>query len=160
MTKLITKIILSTLLIFLFAIIMLAHLVDNHTEVYYENAVDFNSDSALWYIPSLPENAKNIYLRTFVETNDFILMFQIENNEDIKNFSLMKLKTKKSKDFLNGLNMPNERIKEFIYNGVEYCFISKEDSKSYLGSKYYLNNKKMEVLIVNLDNKKRLDICE
>ncbi|MCR1837823.1 hypothetical protein NSA18_07985 [Pasteurella caecimuris] len=138
----------------------MAFLVDNHTESYYKNTFEFNSDSGSWYIPSPPEKATDIYLRRFVETNDLILIFQIENNEDLKDFSLIKSRSpKESKDFLNKLNMPNEKIKKFISNGIEYCFIFKEDGKYYLVSKYDLN-KKINVMIINLNNKEKLDICE
>ena len=57
---------------------------DQHADHYYKTPDEFlNSKSFSWYIDIFPKSSRNIFLRTFVETNGMIVIFEANKADEI-----------------------------------------------------------------------------
>ena len=60
---------------------------DQHSDHYYKTPDEFlNSKSFSWYIDIFPKSSSNIFLRTFVETSEMIVIFEANTADEIPPF--------------------------------------------------------------------------
>ena len=95
---------------------------DQHDDNYYKTPDEFlNSKSFSWYIDIFPKSSRNIFLRTFVETNEMIVIFEANTADEIP-FSQLYPITSKGIDYLKDFNIPTSQIQPFLDNGKLYCY--------------------------------------
>ena len=147
---------------FLTAIIALLIFIPNYgyyNDYYYNTPDEFlNSESFSWYIDIFPKSSRNIFLRTFVETNGMIVIFEANTADEIP-FSQLYPITSKGIDYLKDFNLPTSQIQPFLDNGKLYCYFYSNNSP-YLVSKYYSNNPDLvHYMFTSLRSKEALELC-
>lgn len=150
-----SAIIFIVLLIFLFGN-------TSYNDYNYSTPNDFlNSESFSWYVNIFPKSSNNIFLRTFIETNEMIVIFEVNKTDEIPVSQLYTIPyINRGIDFLKSLNIPDSKKQYFIENKNLYCYFSKNKS-SYLVSKYYSNNNDIvHYMFVSLRPKDVLEICQ
>jgi len=128
--------ILSAIIFIPFLILMFSY--DQHDDYYYKTPDEFlNSKSFSWYIDIFPKSSRNIFLRTFIETNGMIVIFETNTADDI----------------------PTSQIQPFLDNGKLYCYFYSNNSP-YLVSKYYSNNPDLvHYMFTSLRSEEVLELC-
>ncbi|NEN75909.1 hypothetical protein F9B74_06155 [Pelistega sp. NLN82] len=146
-------------IIFIFYLLF-ALLTSNDKEYSYNSASEFlNSTQFSWYVDEILDKGVDIYLKSFVETSDLIIIFQISKNDELPKSRFRDIiSTTHSKKYLTRLNISQDKIAPFIGRGKEFCFTA-SDGKDYLVSKYYKENK-ANYLLTNLRKEKKLEICQ
>ena len=83
----------------------------NYYRDYYHHTPDefLNSESFSWYIDIFPKSSRNIFLRTSVETNRMIVIFEANTADEIP-FSQLYPITSKGIDYLKDFNIPTSQI--------------------------------------------------
>ena len=95
---------------------------DQHDDNYYKTPAEFlNSKSFSWYIDIFPKSSSNIFLRTFVETNEMIVIFEANKADEIP-FSQLYPITSKGIEYLKNFNIPASQKQSFLDNGKLYCY--------------------------------------
>ena len=147
---------------FLTAIIALLMFILNHgyyNDYYYNTPDEFlNSKSFSWYIDIFPKSSRNIFLRTFIETNEMIVIFETNKADEIPLSQLYPI-TSKGIDYLSDFNIPASQKQPFLDNGKLYCYFYSNNSP-YLVSKYYSNNPDLvHYMFTSLRSKEALELC-
>lgn len=84
-----------------------------YRDYYYHTPDEFlNSESFSWYIDIFPKSSRNIFLRTSVETNRMIVIFEANTADEIP-FSQLYPITSKGIDYLKDFNIPTSQIQPF-----------------------------------------------
>lgn len=148
---------LSAIILISLIILMFSH--DQHNDLYYKTPDEFlNSKSFSWYIDIFPKSSRNIFLRTFIETNEMIVIFETNKADEIP-FSQFYPMTSKGIDYLKDLNIPTSQKQSFLDNGKLYCYFYLNNSP-YLVSKYYSNNPDLaHYMFASLRSKEALELC-
>lgn len=148
---------LSAIIFIPFLILMFSY--DQHDDNYYKTPAEFlNSKSFSWYIDIFPKSSRNIFLRTFVETNGMIVIFEANKADEIP-FSQLYPITSKGIDYLNDFNIPASQKQPFLDNGKLYCYFYSNNSP-YLVSKYYSNNPDLvHYMFTSLRSEEALELC-
>ena len=130
-----------------------------YRDYYYHTPDEFlNSESFSWYIDIFPKSSRNIFLRTFVETNGMIVIFEANTADEIP-FSQLYPITSKGIDYLKDFNIPTSQIQPFLDNGKLYCYFYSNNSP-YLVSKYYSNNPDLvHYMFISLRSENALALC-
>lgn len=111
---------LSAIIFISLIILMLSH--DQHNDLYYKTPDEFlNSKSFSWYLDIFPKSSSNIFLRTFVQTNEMIVIFEANKADEIP-FSQLYPITSKGINYLKDLNIAASRKQSFLDNGKLYCY--------------------------------------
>ncbi len=127
---------------------------------YYHHTPDefLNSESFSWYIDIFPKSSRNIFLRTFVETSEMIVIFEANTADEIPLSQLYPI-TSKGIDYLKDFNIPTSQIQPFLDNGKLYCYFYSNNSP-YLVSKYYSNNPDLvHYMFISLRSENALALC-
>ena len=127
---------------------------------YYHHTPDefLNSESFSWYIDIFPKSSRNIFLRTFVETSEMIVIFEANTADEIPLSQLYPI-TSKGIDYLKDFNLPTSQIQPFLDNGKLYCYFYSNNSP-YLVSKYYSNNPDLvHYMFISLRSENALALC-
>ena len=135
---------------------------NNYNDYNYSTPDDFlNSKTFSWYDDIFPRNSNNIFLRTFIETNEMIVIFDVDKINEIPSSQLYTIPSiNRGIEFLKSLNIPDSKKQYFIDNKKIYCYFNKNKS-SYLVSKYYSNNNDIaHYMFVSLHPKDVLEICQ
>ena len=161
--KLILKFSIGVLSAIIF-IVLLIFLFGNtsYNDYNYSTPDDFlNSKTFSWYDDIFPRNSNNIFLRTFIETNEMIVIFEVNKTDEIPASQLYTIPSiNRGVEFLKSLNIPDSKKQYFIENKKLYCYFSK-NKLSYLVSKYYSNNNDIaHYMFVSLHPKDVLEICQ
>ena len=129
---------------------------DDH---YYHTPDEFlNSKSFSWYIDIFPKSSRNIFLRTFIETNEMIVIFETNKADEIPLSQLYPI-TSKGIDYLSDFNIPASQKQPFLDNGKLYCYFYSNNSP-YLVSKYYSNNPDLvHYMFISLRSENALALC-
>ena len=148
---------LSAIIFILLLIIMFSH--DQHDDYYYKTPDEFlNSKSFSWYIDIFPKSSNNIFLRTFVETNEMMVIFEANKADEIPLSQLYPI-TSKVRDYLKDLNISTSRKQSFLDNGKLYCYLYLNKSP-YLVSKYYSSNPDLvHYMFTSLRSEEALELC-
>lgn len=148
---------LSAIIFISLIILMLSH--DQHNDLYYKTPDEFlNSKSFSWYLDIFPKSSSNIFLRTFVETNEMIVIFEANKADEIP-FSQLYPITSKGIDYLKDLNIAASRKQSFLDNGKLYCYFYL-NKYPYLVSKYYSNNPDLvHYMFTSLRPEEALELC-
>ena len=150
-----SAIIFIVLLIFLFGN-------TSYNDYNYSTPDDFlNSKTFSWYVNIFPKSSNNIFLRTFIETNEMIVIFEVNKTDEIPVSQLYTITSiNRGIEFLNDLNISDSPKKYFLNNGKLYCYFYQNES-SYLVSKYYSNNNDIaHYMFVSLRPQEVLEICQ
>ena len=117
---------------------------DDH---YYHTPDEFlNSKSFSWYIDIFPKSSRNIFLRTFIETNEMIVIFETNKADEIPLSQLYPI-TSKGIDYLSDFNIPASQKQPFLDNGKLYCY-------------FYSNNPDLvHYMFTSLRSKEALELC-
>ena len=147
---------------FLTAIIALLIFIPNYgyyNDYYYNTPDEFlNSESFSWYIDIFPKSSSNLFLRTFVETNEMIVIFETNTADEIPLSQLYPI-TSKGIDYLKDFNIPTSRKQSFLDNGKLYCYFYSNNSP-YLVSKYYSKNLDLvHYMFTSLQSEEALELC-
>ena len=147
---------------FLTAIIALLIFIPNYgyyNDYYYNTPDEFlNSESFSWYIDIFPKISSNLFLRTFVETNEMIVIFETNTADEIPLSQLYPI-TSKGIDYLKDFNIPTSRKQSFLDNGKLYCYFYSNNSP-YLVSKYYSKNPDLvHYMFTSLQSEEALELC-
>lgn len=136
---------LSAIIFISLIILMFSH--DQHNDLYYKTPDEFlNSKSFSWYLDIFPKSSSNIFLRTFVETDEIP-------------FSQLYPITSKGIDYLKDLNIAASRKQSFLDNGKLYCYFYL-NKYPYLVSKYYSNNPDLvHYMFTSLRPEEALELC-
>ena len=159
------RLILKTSIGILFIIIALLIFIlgkNNYNDYNYSTPDDFlNSETFSWYVNIFPKSSNNIFLRTFIETNEMIVIFEINKTDEIPASQLYTIPSiNRGVEFLKSLNIPDSKKQYFIENKKLYCYFSK-NKLSYLVSKYYSNNNDIaHYMFVSLRPQEVLEICQ
>lgn len=148
---------LSAIIFISLIILMFSH--DQHNDLYYKTPDEFlNSKSFSWYIDIFPKSSSNIFLRTFVEANEMIVIFEANKADEIPLSQLYPI-TSKGIDYLSDFNIPASQKQPFLDNGKLYCYFYSNNSP-YLVSKYYSNNPDLvHYMFTSLRSKEALELC-
>mgnify|MGYP000957976253 FL=1 len=135
------RLILKTSIGILFIIIALLIFIlgkNNYNDYNYSTPDDFlNSETFSWYVNIFPKSSNNIFLRTFIETNEMIVIFEVNKTDEIPASQLYTIPSiNRGVEFLKSLNIPDSKKQYFIENKKLYCYFSK-NKLSYLVRKYY-----------------------
>jgi len=130
-----------------------------YRDYYYHTPDEFlNSESFSWYIDIFPKSSRNIFLRTFVETSEMIVIFEANTADEIPLSQLYPI-TSKGIDYLKDFNIPTSQIQPFLDNGKLYCYFYSNNSP-YLVSKYYSNNPDLvHYMFISLRSENALALC-
>jgi len=130
-----------------------------YRDYYYHTPDEFlNSESFSWYIDIFPKSSRNIFLRTFVETSEMIMIFEANTADEIPLSQLYPI-TSKGIDYLKDFNLPTSQIQPFLDNGKLYCYFYSNNSP-YLVSKYYSNNPDLvHYMFISLRSENALALC-
>ena len=159
------RLILKTSIGILFIIIALLIFIlgkNNYNDYNYSTPDDFlNSETFSWYVNIFPKSSNNIFLRTFIETNEMIVIFEVNKTDEIPASQLYTIPSiNRGVEFLKSLNIPDSKKQYFIENKKLYCYFSK-NKLSYLVSKYYSNNNDIaHYMFVSLRPQEVLEICQ
>jgi len=159
------RLILKTSIGILFIIIALLIFIlgkNNYNDYNYSTPDDFlNSETFSWYVNIFPKSSNNIFLRTFIETNEMIVIFEVNKTDEIPASQLYTIPSiNRGVEFLKSLNIPDSKKQYFIENRKLYCYFSK-NKLSYLVSKYYSNNNDIaHYMFVSLRPQEVLEICQ
>ena len=159
------RLILKTSIGILFIIIALLIFIlgkNNYNDYNYSTPDDFlNSKTFSWYVNIFPKSSNNIFLRTFIETNEMIVIFEVNKTDEIPVSQLYTITSiNRGIEFLNDLNISDSQKKYFLNNGKLYCYFYQNES-SYLVSKYYSNNNDIaHYMFVSLRPQEVLEICQ
>lgn len=159
------RLILKTSIGILFIIIALLIFIlgkNNYNDYNYSTPDDFlNSETFSWYVNIFPKSSNNIFLRTFIETNEMIVIFKVNKTDEIPASQLYTIPSiNRGVEFLKSLNIPDSKKQYFIENKKLYCYFSK-NKLSYLVSKYYSNNNDIaHYMFVSLRPQEVLEICQ
>ena len=148
---------LSAIIFIPFLILMFSY--DQHDDHYYKTPAEFlNSKSFSWYIDIFPKSSRNIFLRTFIETNEMIVIFETNKADEIP-FSQLYPITSTGIDYLKDFNIPASQKQPFLDNGKLYCYFYSNNSP-YLVSKYYSNNPDLvHYMFTSLRPEEALELC-
>ena len=115
------RLILKTSIGILFIIIALLIFIlgkNNYNDYNYSTPDDFlNSKTFSWYVNIFPKSSNNIFLRTFIETNEMIVIFEVDKINEIPSSQLYTIPSiNRGIDFLKSLNIPDSKKQYFIDN--------------------------------------------
>lgn len=140
------KVIILLVLIISFFLLFLAFLKNNNGKEYqFSNVNQFKQSAAFsWYIDEIPDDSHDIYLKTNVDSNDFILIFSSKNKMEMKSINI-----KTQKDPFSRIEVPSNfypSIKNLLDESEIFC-IKNNDSVYFIkftnyndGYKYILIN--------------------
>lgn len=99
-----SAIIFIVLLIFLFGN-------TSYNDYNYSTPDDFlNSKTFSWYVNIFPKSSNNIFLRTFIETNEMIVIFEVNKTDEIPVSQLYTITSiNRGIEFLNDLNISDSQ---------------------------------------------------
>ena len=86
----------------------------------------FNSESFSWYVNIFPKSANNIFLRAFIETNEMIVVFDVNKTDEIPISQFYKVASiDRGMAFLKDVNIPGSKKQYFLEGGNLnlYCYI-------------------------------------
>ena len=156
------KLIFSLFFLCVFFVLLLVILFGNksYTDYQYDNPNEFrNSSSFSWCVNIFPKSSRNIFLRTFVETNESIIIFISNKIDELSYSHLYSIKSlDKAESILKNLNIPSDKKQDFLDKGELYCYFYQKDS-TYLVSKYYSNDDLVHYMFIDLQPRKVLEIC-
>lgn len=91
---------------------------NNYNDYNYSTPDDFlNSKTFSWYDDIFPRNSNNIFLRTFIETNEMIVIFDVDKINEIPSSQLYTIPSiNRGIEFLKSLNIPDSKKQYFIDN--------------------------------------------
>lgn len=148
---------LSAIIFISLIILMFSH--DKHNDLYYKTPDEFlNSKSFSWYLDIFPKGSSNIFLRTFVETNEMIVIFEANTADEIPLSQLYPV-TSKGIDYLKGFNIPTSRKQSFLDNGKLYCYIYSNNSPYLVSKNYSKNPDLVHYMFTSLQSEEALELC-
>lgn len=157
------KLISSVFFLFIIFILLLVILFSNksYSDYHYSTPNDFmNSESFSWYINIFPESSRDIFLRTFIETNEAIIIFRSNRVDELPSSKLYTITSiNKGEDILRDLNIPSSQIQYFLEKGKLYCYFYQKDSP-YLVGRYYSNDDVVHYIFITLQPQDALAICQ
>ena len=111
------KLILGLFFLFIVFILLLVISFGNntYTDYHYDTPNEFmNSSSFSWYVNIFPKSSRNIFLRTFIETNESIIIFMSNRFDELPSSNIYSIKNlDKAETILKNLNIPNSQKQYF-----------------------------------------------
>ena len=134
---------------------------ETHHDYTYHSPNEFlNSKSSSWYIHVFPASSHNIFVRTFVETSEMIMIFEANKKDEIPVSQLYAIiSSDKGRAILKNLNISTFKKQSFLNRGELYCYFYQNKSP-YLVSKYYSNHNDIaHYLFASLGSQEALEVC-